>query len=125
ETRVSPIPNPESRSSSLFLGRERPVAEAGYRDLPLHGVLVLGGAGVGALEDIALHVHGELEADVLPLDAAGEIGLAELTRVMAGQLLAVLLQRDRRRARARRRLDGERPLAGDVHLRRLSGGCRR
>ena len=55
------------------------------------------------LSVVALHVDGEREGDVRALDRAGEVGFAERAGVVAGELLAVLLERERRRAGAGRR----------------------
>src|SRR5207302_2742575 len=111
-------PNAERRTpnravASLFLRRKRPVTKSGDVDLALHRVLRFGAAAVGAVEIVPLHVDRELEADVLALHRAGEIGFPELSRVVPRELLTVLLQRDRRRAGAGRRLDVEEPFAGD------------
>src|SRR6185369_3533513 len=58
--------------------------------------------------------------DRLTFDRAGEIGLPhQLRRILARQLLAVLLERQGWIALAGRRLDGEDPDAAHIHFVRL------
>ena len=68
--------------------------------VPFIESLVLDVARVGALQRHALGVDRKLEHELLAFECAGEIGLTQLTGVMPGDLVAVLLQRDRRCSRA-------------------------
>src|SRR5262249_54644064 len=67
----------------------------------------------------ALQIGRERKREVVAFHRTGDIHITQLTRVMPGQLLGVLLQRDGRRAGAGVGLDRERPLAGQVDLRAL------
>src|SRR5262249_26340897 len=104
---------------SLTLPRERALAEAGVVHGALHRVLALDGAGIGAVDFGALRVGAEGVGDGLALHRAGELGLAERTRIVAGELLAVLLEGEGRRARPGAGFDVEDPFAGHVDLVRL------
>ena len=75
------------------------------------------GRGVGDRHGLALEIGVEVEGQRLALQRAGEVGLAEgHRRVVAGDLFAVLLEGDGRRAGAGVGLDFEHPLAGDVQF---------
>src|SRR4029077_10586007 len=89
-------PNTEHRTirdASLPFRGERSVAEADDAHLPLHRILAVDGAGIDGIERLPLNLVGELECDGLPFDGAGQFGFAELSGVVAGQLLALLLER--------------------------------
>src|SRR5712691_7226530 len=115
---------PASVLSSLPLRCKGAVAEADDGDLPLHRVLALDGAGVHEVQHGSLRVHAELEADVQPFDSAGEVRFTELPGVVPRQLLALLFERHRRRARPGGRLAGEDPFPGHVDLGGLAGDRR-
>src|SRR5688572_19239344 len=110
----------------LSLSGERAVAELARRELSLHRVLTLDRAGVGQLDFHPLDLADHGEVDRLTLDRARESGLTyELRRVVAGELLAVLLQGHRWSAGARRGLDRKGPDTVHVHLGSLAGPPRR
>src|SRR5262249_2606953 len=102
--------------------REGAFAEAGDGHRALERVLALDRALVGDVDLVAGQVAREPEREVVALDRAGEVDVAQLARVVAGELVAVLLERDGRRAGTGVGLDGERPFAGQVDLRSLREG---
>src|SRR5437867_1758454 len=97
-----------NESLALFLCGKRALTESAEFDGTLHGVF-LRSAGVDDVERVAFEGDVDRELHCAPLDRAGQGRLAKLSAVMTCQLLAVLLQRHRRRAGSGGGFDLERP----------------
>src|SRR4030095_7857558 len=106
----------------LARGRESSSAEVAGRERAFHRILVLDRPRVLQLDLRALHACGDDELDGLTFDRARQLGLShQLRRVLTGQLLTVLGERQGWVALARRGLDGECPHASHIHFRCLAG----
>src|SRR5215468_9309709 len=75
EPRTTNVERRTSVSLSLFLPRERALAEPFDDEFALHGVLV-DRAGVGLLQRVALSVDRKRKRDAGPFHRAGEVCLA-------------------------------------------------